>query len=81
MHLSTSMNVVHRRALVLLAIITALAFFVVAPAFAHVELAASDPTEGSRLATARGSIRLEFSTASVPAGDGLVLYDPRPVPG
>ncbi len=75
MHSFTSMNVVRRRALALLAIITALVFFVAGPAFAHVELASSDPTEGSRLATAPGSIRLEFSTASVPAGDGLILYD------
>ncbi len=75
MHSFTFMNVVRRRALVLLAIITALVFFVVGPAFAHVEPAASDPTEGTRLATAPASIRLEFSTASVPAGDGLILYD------
>ena len=45
MHFFTPMNDVRRRALVLLAIVTALVFLVVGPALAHVELAASDPTE------------------------------------
>ena len=75
MYFFTPMNDARRRALVLVVIVPALFFLVVGPAFAHVELAASDPAEGSRLQTAPGSIRLEFSTASVPAGEGLVLFD------
>ncbi len=69
------MNLVFRRAIALSLLLSAALFLVISPAFAHVELAGSSPTAGTRLDVSPTVIRLEFSTASDPAGDGLLLYD------
>jgi methionine-rich copper-binding protein CopC len=69
------MYLVFRRASALALLIGAVLFLAISPAFAHVELAGSSPTAGTRLDASPAVIRLEFSTASDPAGDGLLLYD------
>lgn len=63
-----------RRLMVSLGILVVL-LSMAAPASAHVELASSDPADGAELDTAPSAIRLEFTTDSVIAGDGITLYD------
>jgi len=69
------MNLVFRRVIALSLLVGSVLFLVISPAFAHVELAGSSPAAGTQLDVSPTVIRLEFSTASDPAGDGLLLYD------
>lgn len=51
-----------------------------APAFAHVELADSDPVAGSTVSAPPEVITLVFSTAAAPAGEGIVVVDAEQQP-
>jgi len=65
-----------RRLVVLVALVaTMMMMLLAAPAWAHVDLTASDPANGDVVETPLQELHLEFSVAAVPAGDGLVLYD------
>jgi len=46
-----------------------------APAFAHVELSSSDPSDGATVTAVPEIIELVFSTEAEPAGQGIVLVD------
>lgn len=51
------------------------------PALAHVELATSDPADGSTVTDSLDTIELVFSTAAQPSGDGIVIIgaDQQPI--
>ena len=49
-------------------------------AFAHVELASSDPANGAIVSGPVAEITLDFSVAASPAGEGIVLYDANATP-
>jgi copper transport protein len=68
------------RTLSMLALALVAVVLTAGPAFAHVELAASDPETGTVVTEPVDAITLEFSVESVIAGDGVVLYGEDGVP-
>lgn len=63
------------RALLAFALVAGFVLAQATPAAAHVDLAASDPMDGSNLDTSPAHIELTFSASVALAGEGLILID------